>query len=86
MRQAPLQLTPFSGIFRAEQCDRLPGTAHPPRAADPVRQQLRRFRKVEIDYLSDARNVQSPCRNVGCEQDLDPSCAEILHYPVAGIL
>ncbi len=55
----------------------------PTRAADAVRVGIGCVRDVVVDHVADSRHVDSPCRDVGGNEDVVATLAEALHGPLA---
>jgi len=70
---------PAGSVFPRQKGDRATSAAHTARAANTVRDPLRRFRQFVVDHLSHLGHVQPARRDVGRQQDGDGARAEAGH-------
>ena len=84
-----------AGLANERTCHRLarryerirhPFLARTARTADPVNIALRVLRQVEVNDMRYAGDIETACRNVRCNKDIDAAVAELAHDVVPLIL
>src|SRR5215210_6510919 len=70
-------------LLGSNERDRASRAPDPPGSANPVDVTVRRVGHVVVDHMGDVLDVESPCRDVGCDQQGEPVVLEGEHDAVA---